>query len=107
MTVDYDLAERVVAFLNELLQLDRPAIAALTENRIPCNQEIANHPTCQVGSYHGGLQIGLLGVLNGLCGIDELGRGAIEAMFESRDGFSQSLDLKGFRLVFPPDVVEP
>lgn len=60
-----------VAYLNELIELDRPAMAALIANRVPCNRALANHPTVQVGQRHGGFSVGMLGVLNGLFGVDE------------------------------------
>lgn len=57
-----------VACLNELLELDRPAVAALMANRVPCNAELADHPTCQVGTQHGGWHVGALGLINALFG---------------------------------------
>ena len=96
-----DAGAEVVAYLNELLELDRPAIAALVANRVPCNSGLALHPTCQVGCQNGGWYVGLLGVLHGLFGIvavfeDEQGtRGKRLARFEIwRDGCR-----------FPPGVV--
>lgn len=56
----------VIALLNKLLELDRPAIAALLANRVPCNESLANHPTVQVAAQHGGYHVGMFGVLNGL-----------------------------------------
>lgn len=84
--VDGDLASRIVGYLNELVRLDTPAVAALIANRVPCNDGLANHPTCQVLSQHGGFLVGMLGVLNGLCGIDSQGNGPIRAVFEERNG---------------------
>lgn len=80
-----ELAQKIVDFLNELLEIDRPAIAALIANRVPCNQRMADHPTVQVGAQHGGFHVGLLGILNGLCGIHENGMGAIAAIFETHN----------------------
>ena len=60
--------EDAVAYLNQLLELDRPAVAALVSNRVPCNEALADHPTCQVGVQHGGYHVGFLGLLNGLFG---------------------------------------
>lgn len=68
------LAERVVAFLNELLERDRPAIAALFSNHLPCNAALADHPTLPVGSLNGGFYFGVLGLLNGICGLRSCGR---------------------------------
>ena len=71
-----------IAYLNELIELDRPAIAALIANRVPCNQVLADHPTAQCGARHGGFTIGMLGVLNGLFGVDDDKRGYITFVFE-------------------------
>lgn len=80
-----------VAYLNQLLELDRPAVAALVANRVPCNEALADHPTCQVGVQHGGFHVGLLGVLNGLFGTigdggPRDGWGWITAEFEDERG---------------------
>lgn len=80
--VDLVLAQRTVDFLNELLEIDRPAIAALVANRVPCNRQLADHESVQVGAQHGGFHVGILGVLNGLCGTYENHCGAIVAEFE-------------------------
>lgn len=60
--------DEAIAFLNELLAIDGPAIAALIANRVPCNQTLAEHPTVQVSAQHGGYHVGLLGIINGLFG---------------------------------------
>ena len=93
------MAEKIVALLNELLEMDRPAIAVLIANRIPCNQKLADHPTVQVISQHGGYHMGLLGLLNGLCGAKPDGWGMIQAHFDSpAEGvltkFSVNLEVK-------------
>ena len=104
--VDLVLAGRIIEYLNELLELDRPAVAAMIANRVPCNVALAGHPTCQVVRQQRGYNVGLLGVLNGLCGVDERGWGPIAACFDEPDdgpdrvgGFQ---DLKGFRLCEQP-----
>ena len=74
-----------VAYLNELIELDRPALAALIANRVPCNLALAEHPSCQVGSQHGGFHVGMIGILNGMFGVgamDERGWGPITWVFE-------------------------
>lgn len=80
MTIRTDAAE-LVAYLNQLLELDRPAIAALVANRVPCNEDLGLHPTVQVGYQHGSYHVGLLGVLNGYLGVHDNGRGALAAVF--------------------------
>lgn len=100
--IDRELAERIVAYLNELVELDRQAIAALIANRVPCNEGVANHPSCQVGKQHGEYHVGLLGILNGLCGVYEdgphKGWGGIAAEFQFEKA-GELGNLVGFRLL--------
>lgn len=102
---DEQLAARVVAFLNELLELDRPAIAALISNRVPCNARLAEHPDVQVGVQHGGFNVGLLGLLNGLCGAREDGYGLIQAIYEG-DSPTELRDLVHFQVASAPQEGE-
>lgn len=74
--------DEVIDYLNELIQTDCPAIAALVANRVPCNQEMADHPTVQVMQQHGGFHVGMLGILNGLFGTFEDGWGPITFVFD-------------------------
>jgi hypothetical protein len=58
-----------IQLLNELLKLDPIAINSLVDQRIFCNNSIANHPTVQVSSVdQNTTKLGILGVLNGLFG---------------------------------------
>lgn len=64
------LAERIVALLNEAFESDFAALQTLMCTRVPCNLELANHPSIQIGEtltdrgdfYH----LGTLGLINGL-----------------------------------------
>lgn len=85
MKPDLELAQRICDYLNDLLEYDRPAIAAMMANRIPCSREMADHPTVQVSVQHGGFHVGLLGVMNGLCGVHDDGYGLISAVFDPPD----------------------
>lgn len=72
--------EHAVRILNEMLLLDREATTRLfdPEKRVPCNEQIFNHPTIQVGCGSNGEDVvGILGVLNGIFGKNALGRGEI------------------------------
>lgn len=60
--------DEAIDFLNSLISLDKAAVAALIANRVPCNEQLANHPTVRVTAQHGGYHVGLLGILNGLFG---------------------------------------
>jgi len=73
--------DEVITLLNELIALDKSAVAALLANRVPCNKALADHPTVQVGLQN---DVGMLGVINGLFGVDDDGLGAI--CYESQHG---------------------
>ncbi|MEN6369496.1 MAG: hypothetical protein ABFD77_07355 [Thermotogota bacterium] len=80
----------VLGLLNEAVDLDHEAVRALCEGRVPCNEDLARHPTIQVSSYQSeesaaksAYRVGLIGILNGLFGIDpESGWGAIAANYD-------------------------
>lgn len=97
--VDLKLAQKIINYLNELVALDKPCIAAMVSNRIPCNEKLAEHPSCQVGYRNGGFSVGLLGIINGMCGTYDdgprKGWGAIAANFNT----GESTDLIGFELL--------
>lgn len=72
----------MITFLNELVAIDKPAIAALLANRVPCNEDMVNHPSVQVQLQHGGAHVGMFGIINGLFGIDARGQGLIRYVFQ-------------------------
>lgn len=78
-TIDLD---SVITYLNELIAIDKPAIAALLANRVPCNEYLAEHPTVQVSAQHGGYHVGMLGIINGMFGVNRQGFGLIRYVFE-------------------------
>lgn len=86
--IDLVLAKRIVNFMNELLQLDRNAIVNLINTRMVCNKELAEHPTVQV-TGQGDDVVGILGVLNGLCGIYDNGFGAIAVVTDNIKGIQK------------------
>lgn len=95
--IHQDITDRVLTLLNELVQLDKPAIAALIANRVPCNIQLADHPIVQVSAQHGGYHVGLLGILNGLCKTNDEGGGIIAVFnFQDKTKFN---NLIGFRRV--------
>jgi hypothetical protein len=71
--------DEAIQALNSMLAADPEAMLALVEARVPCNDALANHPTCQVGGDKGAYAVGMLGVLNGIFGKDEAGWGYIAA----------------------------
>jgi len=86
-----------IRYLNELIEIDRPAMAALIANRVPCNQAMADHPTVQVRAQHGGFTVGMVGILNGMFGIDEDGFGPIVWIFKDGDLTGVSCNPGGVR----------
>ena len=85
--IDEQLAARVIALLNEALSLDSEAVTALVNSRVRCNEGLACHPTIQVGTRDDGSNtVGLVGVLNGLCGVDADGWGPIAVSIEEDTG---------------------
>jgi len=73
----------VIEFLNELLELDQKAIELLVDSRVPCSDSMASHPTVQVTGYaSGAFKVGMLGILNGIFGVDAGGWGPISAVYD-------------------------
>lgn len=54
----------LICFLDSLARIDSVAMGKLIAARVPCNRELAEHPTVQTGSS----EVGILGVLNGFAG---------------------------------------
>lgn len=77
-----DLAVHIVAYLNDLLEHDREAITRLVGSRVECNRSLADHPTCEVGVQEEGWDVGMLGVLNGVCRIDGPCYGPVVAVLD-------------------------
>ncbi len=75
--------ELIIQFLNELNKIDSFALSKLMNFRVSTNKAMADHETVQVLEDKKDNEIdykfGLLGILNGLCGIDEQGWGYIVA----------------------------
>ena len=72
--------QEVIALLNEAAQLDSEAIRALVDHQVPCNYNLADHPTIQVGCTEDGEpRLGVLGIINGLFGVDENAHGPVIA----------------------------
>ena len=91
--------ENAVKVLNEALSADSEALHALYFARVVVNDKLASHPSIQVGPidnnsfYRGQLlnrsteepesnHMGLLGLINGLFGVDDDGYGFITAVCE-------------------------
>jgi hypothetical protein len=105
--VDRELAKRIVDYLNELVSLDNKAIEDLVNTRVPCNQALVNHPTCQVAVTNEQGRVGLLGLLNGLVGVfddgPKKGWGGIAARFTRCDENDNGAGLQRFSVVEEED----
>ena len=75
--------QETVDFLNSLLAIDKQVITALFSTRISCNMDLADHETVQVGVEGNYAQVGMIGILNGLFGIDKHGWGHISADYDN------------------------
>lgn len=86
-----ELVGLIVALLNEALELDPVAISALCVHRVPCQIGLAKHPRIQVKQIGAQslaqYEVGMIGILNGLSGVDSEGRGAIAAEFDDSETF--------------------
>lgn len=78
-------ARRIIQLLNHAIKLDPVAIRQIFLARFPCNDAMALHPSIQVTTEDGTTTVGLLGLLNGICGVYESGPykdwGPITAIF--------------------------
>lgn len=95
--------DQVIAILNEAVAADAKAITNLIDHRVPCNRELADHPSIQVGWFPKDgsapppgsanveregyeLRMGLLGLINGFFGVREDGWGYISAIYDKPGG---------------------
>jgi len=81
----------VVDLLNESFRLDSAATRLFRENKVKCNDALAEHPSIQIGENSNGNTLGILGFLNGLFGTNDNGYGCIAANYNENGkliGFS-------------------
>lgn len=78
--------DEALEVLNRLAKADSKAAYRLICARVECNQVVADDPTIQVGHVDDDpgkpFEVGVLGLLNGLFGIDDRGWGAITAVVD-------------------------
>jgi hypothetical protein len=75
----------LIVFLNQINDLDPSVLPALIAYRVPCNKEVGEHPTIQTGKTKDGYEVGILGILNGLFGVNEDGWGYIAAHYKDKE----------------------
>lgn len=68
--------------LNRINWADPTVLPFLVNCRVPCNEAVREDPTVQVGKHDGEWKVGLLGIINGLFGINEHGSGFICAVYD-------------------------
>jgi hypothetical protein len=66
--VDAALAQLLADRLTEICQTEPEAVSALVAHRVRCGPALAGHPTVQIDGDQSGGWVGLVGILNGLCG---------------------------------------
>jgi hypothetical protein len=86
-------AQEIVDLLNEAFDLDPAAVQAMLGLGVPCNAELAAHPTIPMGEKYGGKCLSVMGLLRGIAALDGAG---IEAVADS-EGF-----LEGFVVAREP-----
>ena len=74
--------DQAIEVLNRIHEKDPRVMLTLISARVICNQELADDETVQVKSTSEHYLVGLLGILNGIFGIREDGKGYIVANFE-------------------------
>jgi hypothetical protein len=104
--------DEVIDLLNDAVSDDPWAMDMLLEQRVYCNERLANHQTIQVRKAEplvvfntqmseeiSRWQVGILGILNGIFGIDERGMGRIQAVFNVICANEcQSADFEGYKV---------
>lgn len=83
---DLPAVDEAIEVLNRIHQADPSVLPALIVHRVPCNRALADDPTVQVGAppgeADGPFEVGLLGIVNGLFGVDERSWGFIAAVYD-------------------------
>jgi hypothetical protein len=99
MSKPEDIITMAVRVLNEAVKADRMAIVNLIDHRVPCNEELAEHPSIQVsckrpGEKGGviGCKVGMLGIINGIFGVDEQDWGFIAAEMDAEGRVVRFID---------------
>src|SRR6185437_9340415 len=85
MAIDPEVT-KMIDYLNTLVAIDPEAMDALVHARVPCNRNMAYHPTVQIQAIEDNFRVGIIGILNGFFGTYEdgpkKGWGAIRAIFD-------------------------
>lgn len=74
--------EHILSVLNRALEVDPAAMQSLLANRVPCNDALLSDLTIQCTGYPP--TVGVLGLINGICGVDEHNIGPIAAVLSAQ-----------------------
>jgi hypothetical protein len=86
-----------IEVLNRIHKADPTVLPALIFHRVECNHQVAEDKTVQVGTVsNGGYEVGILGIINGIFGVDENGWGHIYANFDDEGTL---VDFSGKRII--------
>jgi hypothetical protein len=101
------MIHQIVDLLNEAYEADPAAVHALLCNRVPCNLELAEHPTIVVeentiAAGHS-YTVGMLGVINGIA--TKLTGQSVASMWADKDD-PEYPKLLGFK-IYTPAVANP
>lgn len=83
--------QEVIDLLNSAIEKDREAMTELCKTRVKVNDELAEHPTIQAHCYNSDgeeiddCSVGLVGIVNGIFGVDEKLYGCIGAVYDDDD----------------------
>jgi len=69
--------DETIEYLDSLFVADPRAMRAMLRTLTVCNNALAEHPTAQAWTWGEDASIGLMGIINGMFGVDGDGRGAI------------------------------
>lgn len=87
--IDEKAAARALVVLNEALALDPDAVNELLAARPNCTTALAAHPTiqcCRPAFGEAYNTVSMLGLINGLLGVDDHGWGPIAAVYDCDSG---------------------
>lgn len=85
--IDKDPIDNAIEVLNRIHKADPTILQTLIFTRVPCNETLAKDPTVQVGCIDSKWpgtepkewEVGILGIINGLFGVDDRNIGYIAA----------------------------
>lgn len=93
--MEIDAIDQAVEVLNRLHLADPTVMQTLVYQRVPCNQAVAEDPTIQVGGAVNAPMVGILGIINGLFGVNDQSLGYIVANIDGKGkilNFSRLVD---------------